>query len=1033
MARLVRTPFGRPALEALARVVAEAQGGDPLAPVTVVVPSAPASVSVRRALGRRAATGVANVRTLALPQLAELLAAPVASAAGRRPLTPTWTAATIRAGLVDARPPLSRVPSSAAVEEALALTFARLREATDAELRALAKRSPRAEAVVDRYRDHRERLADRLDRHDLLVLATEAVRADAPALAEVGPVVLHLPRRLGRAELELVDALAARTSVVALVGLTGDADGDRPANRLVEQLTPILGAAEDGSTVEPPAPARVVLAPDPEEEVREAVRAVLAEVDQGPVDLDRVAIVSRIESPYRLLLHEHLQEAGLEHHVDLPWSVAQSMPGRVLLGLLDLPEHGFRRVEVARWLRAGPIRWQGRPVPAPEWDAVARRAGVVQGLDQWDARLASRLAELDEAVAEGWLEPEEAERRTEPVVALRTFVAELGARLVPGTRRTWSEWAAWCREALELHLDAATTSAGWPEDDRADLERVLDRLDALAELDGVDDDPDAGRLRRVLADELGRLHRRVGRLGRGVQVGDLESVYGHDLDLVIVMGMAEGWYPPRHRDDPLLPDRELTDAGLADALGRPDRADERRDHLAARAAGAEVLLTAPRTDPRGQRELQPARWLLEELGRHAGRPVGVGDVAGLEGPWLRRSPSFEDSVRTSAVALDRSERDLAALLASTEPGSPDVHRHPVAQADARLTRGLEAVAARRDRTYGEWTGRVGPREELRFGDATTASATRLERFAECPLHYLLGNVLHVRAHEDPVDAEGITPRDRGSLVHEVLDEFFGGSLGRSPDEPWTEADRERLLDILGRVGETYRARGLTGRDLGWTLQSSAMRRWLGAVLDRDDDERAERRATPIATELRFGGDDDAEHPPAEVALPDGRRLLFRGAVDRIDRDDDGRYVVIDYKTGKGASFSTVDKDRLDRGKKLQLPLYADAARRAFDQPDAEVDAYYWFVEDSGKKAWRGGPVDDAVQQRFEDVVATLVDGIEGGDFPANPGEDGFFGATNCKYCDYQRVCPSSKVDLWEGVRQDPELDRYRELAEGELP
>jgi hypothetical protein len=68
MARLVPTPFGRPALEALAGVVAEAQGGDPLAPVTVVVPSAPASVSVRRALGRHSPTGTANVRTLALPQ-----------------------------------------------------------------------------------------------------------------------------------------------------------------------------------------------------------------------------------------------------------------------------------------------------------------------------------------------------------------------------------------------------------------------------------------------------------------------------------------------------------------------------------------------------------------------------------------------------------------------------------------------------------------------------------------------------------------------------------------------------------------------------------------------------------------------------------------------------------------------------------------------------------------------------------------------------------------------------------------------------
>ncbi len=90
---------------------------------------------------------------------------------------------------------------------------------------------------------------------------------------------------------------------------------------------------------------------------------------------------------------------------------------------------------------------------------------------------------------------------------------------------------------------------------------------------------------------------------------------------------------------------------------------------------------------------------------------------------------------------------------------------------------------------------------------------------------------------------------------------------------------------------------MTGRDLGWELESSAIRRWLAAVLDRDADERAARRARPAAVELLFGG--ESEHPAAEVGLPDGRRLRFKGAIDRVDRADDGSLLVIDYKTGKG--------------------------------------------------------------------------------------------------------------------------------------
>jgi hypothetical protein len=1035
MARLVVTPFGRPAVEALAGVISEVQADDPLAPVTVVVPSAPAAVSVRRALGRLAGAGLANVRTLALPQLAELLATPASAAAGRVPLSRTREAALVRAGLSDSRPPLANVPVSAAVEEALIQTFARLRDASEAELRALERTSGRTAAVIDRFRAHRAAAGPRVDRHDVLVLAADAVRDGTPVVDGLGPVVVHLPRRLGRADLGLVEALEGRVPVTVVVGITGDVDGDRPLGRLLTQLQPDQTPPEIPD-VAPPPPARVVLAPDPEEEAREAVRAVLEHLEAGATDLDRIAVVSRVESPYRLLLHEQLDAAGLAHHVELPWSAAQGLPGRVLLGLLDLPDHDFRRVDIARWLRSGSLTWRGRPVPASRWDKVARRAGVVQGLEQWRSRLDRHREALLEWAEREADDPDRAERharRIADVDQLQAFIAELGEQVHDG-RRPWHEWSAWSTSMLDTLLVGQGTDH-WDDADLADLREVERVLDALGELDEVEDPPDVARFRRVLADELGRVRRRTGRLGRGVQVGDLESVYGQDLDLVVVVGMAEGWYPPRRRDDPLLPDHDLVEAGLSDALGLPDRSDDRRDHLAARVAAPTVVLTAPRSDPRGQRELQPARWLLAELSDRAGRRIGLADVAAIDAPWLRRSPSFEDTVRTAATAIDAGERDLTALLRSTPVGSASVGAHPAVRADPRLARGLDAVAARRDRRYGEWTGAVGPRDELRFHDESSPSATRLERFALCPFQYLLDSVLHVHAHDDPVDVEGITPRDRGSLVHEVLEVFMGEQVGRAPDEAWTEADHVRLEEILAEVGERYRARGMTGRDLGWELESAAIRRWLGAVLDRDDDERSARAMSPVAVELVFG-DDEGAHPPAEVGLADGRRLHFRGMVDRIDRAVDGSLLVIDYKTGKGTSYRPVDDDRLDRGRRLQLPIYADAARRSFptDEGDApEVDAYYWFVEESGRKAWRGGPVDGDVQHRFESVVGTIVDGIEAGTFPANPGEEAYLGPSHCGFCDYDRICPSSRVDLWEGVREDPALAGYVELAEGDIP
>ena len=84
------------------------------------------------------------------------------------------------------------------------------------------------------------------------------------------------------------------------------------------------------------------------------------------------------------------------------------------------------------------------------------------------------------------------------------------------------------------------------------------------------------------------------------------------------------------------------------------------------------------------------------------------------------------------------------------------------------------------------------------------SATRLERWATCPFAYLVGDVLGVEEVENPEDELKITPLERGSLVHEVLDVFVNEVLARptdeqpEPSEPWSDRDRARLVAIARR-------------------------------------------------------------------------------------------------------------------------------------------------------------------------------------------------------------------------------------------
>ena len=55
---------------------------------------------------------------------------------------------------------------------------------------------------------------------------------------------------------------------------------------------------------------------------------------------------------------------------------------------------------------------------------------------------------------------------------------------------------------------------------------------------------------------------RQGRVGNGVTVGPLAGAVGLDVDVVIVLGAAEGMLPPTPTSDPLLSEHDRSIAGM---------------------------------------------------------------------------------------------------------------------------------------------------------------------------------------------------------------------------------------------------------------------------------------------------------------------------------------------------------------------------------------------------------------------------------------------------------------------------------------
>src|SRR4051812_2720240 len=221
--------YGREGAEALRVAIAAAKGGEPLAPVTVVVPSNHVGVAARRLLASgvlgpvsERGVGLAAVSFMTPYRLGELLGSAGLAGAGRRPVSTPVVAAALRSVLAERPGLFGPVAHHPATETALVAAYRELRDLSPAALDAVAATGPRAADVVRIQRRARERLETAwYDEQDLLLAARQVVNAGSPAVAELGSVVVHLPQQLSRHSAMLLAAVAEAVDVVVLAGSTG--------------------------------------------------------------------------------------------------------------------------------------------------------------------------------------------------------------------------------------------------------------------------------------------------------------------------------------------------------------------------------------------------------------------------------------------------------------------------------------------------------------------------------------------------------------------------------------------------------------------------------------------------------------------------------------------------------------------------------------------------------------------------------------------------------------------------------------------
>lgn len=502
-------------------------------------------------------------------------------------------------------------------------------------------------------------------------------------------------------------------------------------------------------------------------------------------------------------------------------------------------------------------------------------------------------------------------------------------------------WRVWRASGLERRWSAWAARGGsvGVQADR-DLDAVVALFDAAGRY--TDRLPGAGiagfadylRAQQIAGDTLAP----TAPVSEAVEVLTAHSAAGREWSVVAVPGLQEGSWPDLRLRGTLLGVERLVDllAGVPAAQSAstaPLLAEERRLLVVAASRARHTLLVSAVRDE----EEQPSRFIDELDEAPPGPDAPPRPLA--RPPRALVLAELVGELRRAVCAPDTGGRlrasaahQLARLAAAGVPGA-----HP-----------------------DEWAGLapVSVDSPLLADGPVRVSPSTVELVANCPLRWLLER----HGGQDTATLPAVT----GMLVHALVQLAATGATDERLDAALTQA--WSVLDTGApwfSRREHQRVRDMLTAFRGWLSTSRAELDQLAVELDVD------------------------------VLLPGAPAVRVRGRVDRLERDRQGRPVIVDVKTGR----TVVSRDAtLDHP---QLAVYQLAAAHGafaeFGVSDQPGGARLLYVSRAGTERVQP-PLDDQARSHWLGAVQSAARATIGPAYAANE-------CTDCARCPARTACP----------------------------
>jgi ATP-dependent helicase/nuclease subunit B len=779
----------------------------------------------------------------------------------------------------------------------------------------------------------------------------------------------------------------------------------------------------------------LVQADSREQEVELIAKIIKRLVEKHPGrDLSKICVSMYYPQTYTNIFREVFARYGIPSNITDRYNLNQSPIVVSILALLAVEERNFRLDDIMRALSSAYFDFSsgGETIDAGNLYSTASLLKISGGKANWAHRIDQQLRFIDEELTSAADETEVIRlRREESMLKKARTDITLLVDLLERFREPLTP-AEFKRHVVALidHLHIVDRLLRVVSPDHDQLERdtrafqkfiaFIDEFIEILILEGKE------TARERLSFYLDRLRHTIVQVrynvrqkyGYGVYVTSFDETRGLNFDTMVIAGMVDGEFPPmympeiffsssrRYRKELyhlrehrylfyqaltnfseqvflMIPrfdgDRELVPSAFLEALQKVIRLNDQRETLA--------------------KQLSENIYSRDELLCAVGKSIGGGNA---DIPFLNNQVTVRQELQETFDHMRHCmniEQSRTATKVMPEYNGT-IFSHIGAEARARLDQF-------RRRIY---------------------SVTQLESYGKCPYQFFADKVLRLNVVE--AVEEGLSPLERGGVLHEILFEFYSqrreqrlSSLADATDEQFATATT-MLLSLARKKLD-----GLHVSEIFWDVDKEMI---LGSslrtgLLQEFLQVERERKVTtsPAFFELAFGsrvGSKTNEDVLLKHEEPiQAEKVQLRGKVDRVDVGDEV-FTIIDYKSGK----TVAGRKEIDLGMSLQLPLYLYAVEHILNEHNHQHVAgaagiYYTLkppvkeILGIGSDEHRGKAFyasannaqltsgDDELRSIIKRAVAFVndyVDNIAKGNFPVDPRMPEHV----CTYCDFKTIC-----------------------------